>query len=384
MKVAFLTNFLTHHQVPFCEIMYKNLGADFHVIVMRPTATEQKQLGYKELNDVYPFVVRTYESDAEDVKAMSICEDADVVIWGSAPAKYTAKRLECNKLTLIYTERIFKKGIKHILHPAMLKYMYRKFTLQRHKNQYYLCAGAYVARDVNPFTHTPEKFLKWGYFPATKEYEDIDALIAKKKKNSIIWVARYIDWKHPEIAVEIARRLKKDGYEFELKMLGNGTMLDAITKMVEEKGLKDCVHILGGVPSDEVREHMENAEIHIFTSDRQEGWGAVLNESMNSGCAVIANKDIGAAPFLLKNSENGFLYTNVNDLYEKVVYLLNHPQKRVEISKNAYFTIMQEWNAEIATKRLLQYMGALSEKGHVSFVNGPCSAAPVLRGNSYK
>ena len=37
----------------------------------------------------------------------------------------------------------------------------------------------------------------------------------------------------------------------------------------------------------------------------QEGWGAVVNEAMNSGCAVVADHMIGAAPWLIRQGENG-------------------------------------------------------------------------------
>lgn len=47
----------------------------------------------------------------------------------------------------------------------------------------------------------------------------------------------------------------------------------------------------------EVRSYMEKADIYLFTSDFNEGWGAVLNESMNSGCAVVASHAIGSVPF---------------------------------------------------------------------------------------
>ena len=55
---------------------------------------------------------------------------------------------------------------------------------------------------------------------------------------------------------------------------------------------------------------MEKTGIFLFTSDRQEGWGAVLNEAMNSGCAVVASHLIGAVPFLKKKKKNGLVYSS--------------------------------------------------------------------------
>ena len=53
---------------------------------------------------------------------------------------------------------------------------------------------------------------------------------------------------------------------------------------------------------------MERADIYLATSDRQEGWGAVINEAMNSGCAVVADHMMGAVPYLISHEENGMIY----------------------------------------------------------------------------
>ena len=55
---------------------------------------------------------------------------------------------------------------------------------------------------------------------------------------------------------------------------------------------------------------MEKSSIYLFTSNFDEGWGAVLNESMNSACAVISSHAAGATPFLISHNINGLLYTS--------------------------------------------------------------------------
>ncbi len=387
MTVVLLTNFLTHHQTPFCDEMYKKLGDNFHLIVMRSTDEEQKNLGYKELNELYPYVVRVYESEQEEKRALKLCEEADAVIFGSADHRYIEKRLQQNKLTFIYAERLFKKSALYALLPNVIMRMHKKYVKMKNKKQYYLCASAYTSKDINMFTKTPDKFFKWGYFPKTNRYKDVKRLIEEKKKNSIIWVARYIDWKHPEIPVEIGKRLKKDGYDFEITMIGNGIKLDEIKQSVKEQGLEEHIHILGSVPSDSVREYMEKSQIHIFTSDRNEGWGAVLNESMNSACAVVANHAIGSVPFLIKDSENGLIYKDkdIDSLYKKVKWLLENSDERKRMSESAYKTIVEEWNAENAAQKIIELSECILGDGdaHKLFNNGVCSKAAMLKDNWY-
>ena len=109
-------------------------------------------------------------------------------------------------------------------------------------------------------------------------------------------------------------------------MIGIGNEFDAIKNLIENYNLTDCVKLLGAVKSDKVRKYMENANIFLFTSDCNEGWGAVLNESMNSGCAVVASHAIGSVPFLLENKKNGIIYNDrdINTLYESVLYLIKN------------------------------------------------------------
>ena len=131
---------------------------------------------------------------------------------------------------------------------------------------------------------------------------------------------------------------------------------------------------------------MEAASIFLFTSDRNEGWGAVLNESMNSGCAVVACDAIGAVPFLMKDGENGLCYHsgNQNELYEKVKYLLENPQVCRKLGENAYDTMITMWNAEVAAERLVRLVECLQKGEDTPFLHGPCSKAEILKDNAVK
>ena len=232
------------------------------------------------------------------------------------------------------------------------------------------------------------KAYKWGYFTELKRYDDVDTLVEKKQPASILWVSRFIGLKHPECAIEVAKRLKSEGYEFKLRMIGNGELEEEIKERVKAEGLSDRVELLGSMKPHEVREHMEKSEIFLFTSDRNEGWGAVLTESMNSGCAVVADHAIGSVPFLVEHGENGLIYEdgNFEDLYNKVKWLLDHPEERKEMGKKAYRTMLDEWNAENAARKLLELSERLlsGEQRAFPFESGVCSKAEILRDNWFK
>lgn len=379
MKIVFVSNYFNHHQKPFCDEIYKRLGSDFKFISTTVMREERKKLGYAQ-GSVPDYVLLSYESDQQKKMAVSLINDADVVISGSAPNEILLDRIRFDKLLIRYSERPFKRKI------SSLKRMYHAFSFRKRdlnkKNIYMLCSGAYTANDYASVGMYKNRMYKWGYFPEVKEY-DIDALFSKKKTDTIMWCGRFIDWKHPDDAVMLAKKLKDAGYAFCLNLIGTGAMEEELHRLVENNGLTDCVHFLGSMPPEKVRTHMEEAGIYLFTSDRQEGWGAVLNESMNSGCAVVASHAIGSVPFLIRDGENGAVYPSgdIDKLFEKVKYFLDHPEEQAKAGLTAYKDMTCIWNAETAAERILQLAERLlsGEEYPDIYDAGPCSKAVILK-----
>ncbi len=372
--ITFFSNFINEHQIPFCEAMFKKTNGEFYFVATEKFDSDRIKLGFVDKSKNFPYVVESYSSDDNYKKALKLGEESDVVIIGSAPDEFIEERLKNNKLTFRYSERFFKEGKWHILDPRVFICHYKHDFKYRKKPLYMLCASAYTTSDCKFILSYPNKTYKWGYFPPVKKYDDVDNVIKSKDKNSILWVARLIKWKHPEMPIKIARRLKKEGYDFTLNMIGDGVKRENTEKLIKKYNLQDRVKILGSMPPEKVREYMEKSEIFLFTSDRNEGWGAVLNESMNSACVVVANKAIGSVPYLIKNGENGLTYNGkVSDLYKKVKLLLGNEQKREVLGTNAYKTLTDIWNAENATDRLLKLIDNIKENKGSPYKDGPCS-----------
>lgn len=378
MKVTFYSNYLNHHQLPFCLSMYRRLGDKFRFIATTPINSERVLLGYEDMNKKYPFVLTTYDNQQNEIEAMRLAAESDVIIHGSAPEKYIKKRIKNGKLTFRYSERAFKRGRKHILNPKRIGGMLLHHTYFSRKNVYMLCASAYTAGDMAMVGAYLGRTFKWGYFPEAKSYNLDEMFSQKSEKPLLLWCGRFLKLKHPEKAVLVAERLKQEGYDFDLQMLGAGEEQERIKKMIEEKKVEDRVSLLGSVPAKQVREYMEKANIFLFTSDQNEGWGAVLNESMNSGCAVVASKAIGSVPFLMQDGENGLVYEDKDfeDLYRKVKFLMDNPEKRDEYGKNAYKTMTEHWSAEVAAERIIELAKQLPNKN--AFKDGPCSRAKLM------
>lgn len=369
MKICFISNYFNHHQKPFSNAMSEI--SEYIFIQTEKMEEKRKKLGWGENLPVY--VAENYNCGKIDITA-------DVYIVGSAPEKIVQQIIKENKLLLRYSERPLKKGME------LKKYIPRliKWNLQNLKSKhiYMLCASAYTALDYSKFGLFRNRTYKWGYFPQYIVY-DVDKLLEEKNTTEILWCGRFIDWKHPDDAIRVAQKLKSDGYKFTLKFIGTGEMEQQLKDMTNQLCIDDCVQFIGSMSPENVRKHMEKAGIYLFTSDRQEGWGAVLNESMNSGCAVVASHLIGSVPFMMKNNKNGLIYRSgdVEMLYKKVKYLLDNPQQQKQLGQVAYKTIMDEWNADIAAERFVNLAQNIldGEKHPDLYASGPCSKAEIIR-----
>lgn len=378
MNITFFSNYFNHHQFSLSEELNKRT-TNYKFVSTKEMGDHRKSLGYVK-NNRSEYVIELHKSSNKTEKTKEIIDETSVFIGGSAPENILHKCIKTNRLFFRYSERPFKKE-------SSILYFFKMFIKERIKNPmskpiYMLCASAYTPLDYSRLFLFKNRTYKWGYFPKAKIY-DIDALITEKKSAEILWCGRFINWKHPDDAIKAISRLKKDGYNVLLKFIGTGDMESQLKNMIKEYDTEENVVFLGSMSPEEVREHMERSGIYLFTSDKQEGWGVVLNESMNSGCAVIASHLIGSVPFLINNNENGLVYEsgNIDMLYEKIKFLLDNPEIQQKLGKNAYKTIITEWNAEVAAERFLNLTQHILNGEHYPdlYKNGPCSKAEIIK-----
>lgn len=394
MRVVFISCYMSPHQKPFCDEMYHILGKEFTFIATQPIDEERTSMGWS--SDKADYIIYAYQDKHNEEIAYNTANAADVVIIGSAPDSYIVSRLRAGKVTFKYSERFYKTGlnlkkIPHAMVGAWLHHgRFQKYPL------YMLCASAYTPADAAIFHNYIGRTYKWGYFPKAKEY-DVVELMRKKlsvtsagwkhPQASILWAGRLIGWKHPDASIELAASLKEKGYSFKMSIIGNGEMEAKLHEMIRRKGVEDCVEMLGAMSPDEVRSHMERADVFLFTSDFNEGWGAVLNESMNSGCAVVASHAIGSVPFLIRDGENGLIYENGNQrqLEERVESLIRNSGYRKKLGVNAYESIVNTWNADAAAERFIALSQALlnGKAADSIFKEGPCSRATIINNDWY-
>lgn len=376
MTFVFLTNLVNHHQIPLADELYLSLGHNYVYVAFEPLPDWLRKGGYDEIER--PYVLKAYENAENYAKAQLLADTADVVMIGSASESLVKKRLEENKVTFHYSERWFKDGYHHLLSPRALCFYYRYHTRFRNKRSYMLCASSYTASDVSKVLAYPNKCFKWGYFTHVPDLE-IEKSLEERRASTlkILWVARFLKWKHPEQMLQLCEYLDSKGYDFEISMIGSGDLYETIKDRIVQRGLDRRIHLLGNMPNAQVCKIMRQHHIFCFTSDRNEGWGAVLNEAMSNGCCPVAANMIGSAPFLISHLQNGLIYQSntPESLCSCVEYLILHASEREKMAINAYYTMKRMWNPRIAAKRLLELSNAVLNRTYFAVGEGPCSKA---------
>ncbi len=380
MTFTFVSNYINHHQIPLCSALYRELGESFTFIQTMPMEEERVAMGWGVEVHSLPYVRCLYEEEYECQKKIA---ESDVVLFGwTGREDIAASRLASGKATMRVSERLYREGQWKAVSPRGLAAKYREHIKYRRKNVCMLCAGAYTASDFRLIGAYLGKMFRWGYFPSLRTYskERFAAMKPKGQTLHIVWAGRFIPLKHPEYVVRLAKKLRERGFRFYVHMLGDGELEPSVRQDVGISGLAGYFRFYGYTEPERVRDVMEKCHIHLFTSNYLEGWGAVVNEGMNSGCVEVVNAQVGAAPYLIRHGVNGLVYPR--DRYEKmeelVIDLFEHWEERKDMGRAAYETIRDVWNAEHAAAELLRFSEGLLRGEIIPAAEGPLSVAPVI------
>ena len=380
MQIVFFSNFINHHQANVADELYKLTNGNYTFVELRPIYDWLLKGGYSDLSS-RPYVLQAWKSEENMDKAMELLYTSDVALFSCPESwKFEVLRAKTGKLCFDVSERWLKRGWLNLASPRLLKYFGYYYTVFSQENVYKLCSSAFACGDYYQLHSFKDRCYKWGYFTRVDEDFDVEAHLGVSTSESVhtlMWCARFLKWKHPELPIMMAERLKRKGYKFMLDMYGSGVELEKTKALAEKLGLSDVVSFKGNMPNDEILNAMRQHDIFLFTSDKNEGWGAVANEAMSNGCAIVGSDAIGSIPFLVKGGENGYTFKsrNLDSLCEKVEDLLDNPTKRKQFAINAYRTMCDVWSPRKAAENFLQLVHDIQNGKEISIEEGPCSKA---------
>lgn len=396
MKLVFFCNYLNHHQVLVADAFYKILGDNYAFVATMPVDPALLKGGV-DYSYTKSYCIRAFEGGLLYERALCLAREAEVCVFGAEALVFAVERAKSggkkdSLLSFEIAERWLKRGFLNLASPRLLKWLFDYHRYYKKAGFYRLCASAFTKVDDRILHAYKNKWYKWGYFTKVDDgwpnfsNRDETLTIEKDSLVRIMWCGRYLVWKHPELAVMMAKKLKEKGFQFCIDMYGdegNAAKYDAVypkdrlKRLIDNLGVSDCVILKGNRPNQEVVQAMKQSSIFVFSSDKNEGWGAVANESMANGCVLVASDAIGSSPYLIKDGFNGFMFRScdVDSLTEKVEWLLAHPAERMQMQKNAYSCMSELWSPQVAAENLLTLIDCLKNNMETSIQEGPCSKA---------
>ncbi len=252
MKVAFVSNYINHHQIPLCDALFRRPEVDFVFLETEPMEEERRAMGWGSAAGAPPYVKRLYEDGTLGEKLM---RESDIVLFGWTKREDLARlRLSLGKPIIRLSERLYREGQWKWISPRGLADKYRSHTKYRNAQAWLLCCGAYVASDFSLIRAYPGKMYRWGYFPRTIREKErpvgtdpagaagVPAESAQgvtcgnREPLRILYAGRLMPLKHPEYALMLAGVLRDRGISFTLTFIGGGELRGSLEDTARKKG----------------------------------------------------------------------------------------------------------------------------------------------------
>ncbi|MCR4706209.1 MAG: glycosyltransferase family 1 protein, partial [Lachnospiraceae bacterium] len=140
MKLTFVSNYINHHQIPVSNALHAALGDGYTFVQTEPMEEERRAMGWNAEVSALPYLKYAYESPEE---CRRLIMDSDIVVFGGTEEeRFIDERLQAGKITIRYSERLYREGQWKAISPRGLLKKYHDHTRYRKAPVYLLCAGA--------------------------------------------------------------------------------------------------------------------------------------------------------------------------------------------------------------------------------------------------
>lgn len=154
----------------------------------------------------------------------------------------------------------------------------------------------------------------------------------KNKKFTILFLTRVEIYKGIYETLEIYKKLKSEGLDFELQIAGTGSELNKIKEIVTNEKFTN-IKFLGFVEGENKIKVFKNADIYLFPS-YSEGMPNSVAEAMGSGLPVICSS-VGALTDFFEDGNMGFIHKlpiNIDEFVSSIKKVYSEIELQSKIS----------------------------------------------------
>lgn len=182
-----------------------------------------------------------------------------------------------------------------------------------------------------------------GTFKTVANGLDLNKFKPMKKDKKILVVTRFFFNKGVQDLLDALKGM--DLGDWEVDIVGDGPYREELKQKASANGLNKTVKFLGWIDNDspEMKKMYGKAAIFISAS-YFESFGLTVLEAVSAGCYPMIS-DIGGHRFILKDDKYFFQKENVEDLRNKIYYLITHklPGTRIPLERFDWNHVIQDY-----------------------------------------
>ena len=158
--------------------------------------------------------------------------------------------------------------------------------------------------------------------------------VSNCKNKKIISIGRLDEQKGFDILIDVWKKVNAKHPDWILEIYGEGSLRKELQDKIDSLNLTDTLILKGNEKNIQLK-YLESS-IYVMSS-RYEGMPMVLLEAMSCGLPLVSFDCPCGPKDIIKDGENGFLikFGNIDEMAEKISYLIENEDKRIEIGKKS-------------------------------------------------
>jgi len=194
----------------------------------------------------------------------------------------------------------------------------------------------------------------YNFYDLQKTESNNDEIINDRKEKTISYIGRLSQEKGLITLLKAAKLLLRKEKKIQFSVIGDGPLMKMLQEKVRGEEINN-VRFLGYMKHDALNKEIIKSIAVILPSEWYENNPMAILEAFALGKPVIGSK-IGGIPELVEDYERGLTFeaNNPEDLISKIQYLVDNPEKGLEMGRKAMMFLEKELNSERHYSKLMK------------------------------
>ncbi|MFV0530343.1 MAG: glycosyltransferase family 4 protein [Flavobacteriales bacterium] len=298
--------------------------------------------------------IKEYQKKVQKVLD-EICPDIAISMFGME--YYFWNKIKFSGKSIVELHFSKKGVIENAKHPIS-NFLYKlqleiTFKTNRFKTNFFTYVVHLTNQDKKDWGNLKNSIV----IPNPLIFEPDDNRFPDYNVKKVLSVGRYTHQKGFDLLIKVWEKVVKKYPDWTLTIVGSGDR-DPFLQQKEKLKIKDeNLEIL--LPSVDIKENYYKSSIYVGAS-RWEGFGLVITEAMLCGLPIVFFNTPCGPSDIITHKDDGFVveYKNLDDLYNKLVTLIEKPELRKKMGRKAKENV-KRFDLDIIMKKWMELFNEL-------------------------